>query len=177
MENKQCTIVFYVDNMKLSHRSPEVITKIIGKFNKVYATINKVTVRRGKIHEYLGMSFNLSQPGECQVSMYDFLCKLIYFLRKFAPNMIGTKPTAAPADLFDTSDDEQSPKLPSKLQEIFHTIIAKFLFLKRGRPDVKLVIFIRCFPLLPPILHIIISMYTCNAMYGIHCFRTTTVII
>ena len=49
---KQCTIAWYVDDMKISHVDPEVVTNIIEKLEDQF---EKMTVTRGKEHVFLGM--------------------------------------------------------------------------------------------------------------------------
>ena len=135
INGKQFTIVFHVDDCKLSHIDPAVVTDIIGKFDKAYATIDKLTIRRGKVHEYLGMTIDFNTKGEVRLSMYDMIQKLINLL----PNdMIGEKNTAAPSNLFDTSDDETATLLKDKVKDLFHTITATTLFISRVRSDLKL---------------------------------------
>jgi hypothetical protein len=45
IKGKQCTIAWYVDDNKISHVDPEVVTMIIGKIESVFA---KMTVTRGR---------------------------------------------------------------------------------------------------------------------------------
>ena len=137
IEGKQFTIVFHVDDCYLLHVNPMIVTKIIQKFNKAYATIDKLTVQRGNIHEYLGMTVDFSTPGEVRLNLYDMIQRLINSL----PNdMIGEKNTAAPTCLFDTSNDDKSPQLNKADKDTYHTINAKVLFISRVRQDMKLTI-------------------------------------
>ena len=53
-------------------------------------------------------------------------------------DMIGEKNTAAPSNLFDTSNDEEAPLLAKKVKDLFHTITATALFISRVRQDLKL---------------------------------------
>ena len=45
IQGKQCTIAWYVDNNKISHKDPEVVTMII---YKIEARFGKMTMTRGK---------------------------------------------------------------------------------------------------------------------------------
>ena len=69
IKGKQFTIVFHVDDCYLSHVNPIIVTKIIQKFDEAYATIDKITVRGGNIHEYLGMTIDFSTPGEVRLNL------------------------------------------------------------------------------------------------------------
>ena len=55
---KQCTIVWYVDDLKISHQDPAVVDMDIASLSAKYDKIDKMTVRRGNKHEYLGMNLN-----------------------------------------------------------------------------------------------------------------------
>ena len=57
----QCTILWHVDDLKISHKDPKVVSRIIEDLDKVYGQEivdgkrAALTVTRGKVHEYLGM--------------------------------------------------------------------------------------------------------------------------
>jgi hypothetical protein len=50
----QCTILWYVDDNKISQVDPAVVTDIIEKIEEL---CGKMTVTRGKDHVFLGMRF------------------------------------------------------------------------------------------------------------------------
>ena len=56
INGKQCTIVFYVDDNKISHADPEVVTSVIKDISKHFG---KLTVSRGNKHDYLGMDIKI----------------------------------------------------------------------------------------------------------------------
>ena len=85
-----------------------VASNIIKKFDKAHATIDKLTMHRRKVHEYLGMTIDFTSIGEVKLSMHDMMQKLINDL---PGNMIGKKNTAAPLYLFDSSNDNECPQL------------------------------------------------------------------
>jgi hypothetical protein len=58
IEGKQCTIAWYVDDMKISHVNPCVVTDII---NKLEVKFGKMTVTRGKEHMFLGMKIKYTE--------------------------------------------------------------------------------------------------------------------
>ncbi len=58
---KQCTIVWHVEDLKISHEDSKVIDSIIESLNEEYGKVDEMTVRRGKVHDYLGMILNFSQ--------------------------------------------------------------------------------------------------------------------
>jgi hypothetical protein len=113
INDKQCTIAWYVDNTKISHEDPEVVTTIIEKIEERFG---KMTVTRGKEHVFLGMNITFNDDGTASVTMKDYLKEAIADFGE---------------DLFDINDN--SPALQSKKGEIFHSVVAKLLYVsKRG---------------------------------------------
>ena len=69
INSEQMTIVWHVDNMKISHKDSQVVTNIIKKLDERYGKTASgqsvpLTVTRGKIHEYLGMKLDYSITGK-----------------------------------------------------------------------------------------------------------------
>ena len=52
MKGSRCTVCWHVDDCKISHRDPEVVTSIINMFQKEFS---KVTIMRGIKHVFVGM--------------------------------------------------------------------------------------------------------------------------
>jgi hypothetical protein len=55
VDGSQCTIVWHMDDLKISHRNPQIVTQIIKMLNKKYGQLKPLTVTRGLKHDYLGM--------------------------------------------------------------------------------------------------------------------------
>ena len=51
----QCTVLWHVDNLKLSHIAQWVLKELVAKLNGCYGEITPLTVTRGMKHDYLGM--------------------------------------------------------------------------------------------------------------------------
>ena len=66
---KQLTVVWHVDDLKLSHVKTEVVDKMIEWLRNKYEDedIGKLKATRGKIHDYLAMILDFSVPGEVKV--------------------------------------------------------------------------------------------------------------
>ena len=135
IKNNQVTVVFHVDDLKISCKDPSEVTDVIKKLESIYATIDPMTIKRGKIHQYLGMTLDFKkQPGSVWITMYDYIRKM---LKEVPDEMRGTRATAAPGYLFKV--DNPAPKLNKAKSELFHHLTAQMLYLgKRGRPDVQL---------------------------------------
>jgi Reverse transcriptase (RNA-dependent DNA polymerase) len=137
IEGKQCTIVWYVDDNKISHVNPAVVTDIILKIEERFG---KMTVTRGTEHTFLGMFFVFYPDGTVTISMKSYLEEAI----AEADTKI-TKIAATPSkrDLFES--DAKSPPLSKKESENFHSIVAKLLYVSfRVRADILLPISFLC---------------------------------
>ena len=85
-----------------------------------------MTIRRGKIHDYLVMKLNFSEVGTCMVDMEDYLDRM---MDELPSDMDGHVSTPAADHLFRTRLN--SPKLGEKQAELFHTIVAQMLFVSQ----------------------------------------------
>ena len=60
IKGKQCTVAWYVDDAKISHDDPEVVTMII---NKLEEQFGKMTVTRGRKHIFSGHEHQVHRRG------------------------------------------------------------------------------------------------------------------
>ena len=81
VNREQMTIVWHVDDLKVSHKKAIEITKLAVYLNDIYPGLK---VNRGKIHDYLGMNLDFSKYGNVNVSMIPYLLEV---LRDF-PNFL-----------------------------------------------------------------------------------------
>jgi len=103
IEGKKCTILWHVDDIKLSHVDDEVNEEIIEKRNGVYGKETPLVVTRGKVHDYLGMTLDYSVDGQCKVIMKDYVEATLEAL----PNdMDGEAATPAAHRLFEVNCDK-----------------------------------------------------------------------
>ena len=64
INGKQATIVFHVDDLKISHAEPNVVTSIINELDNTYGDIMPLSISRGKIHDYIGMILTIMWRGK-----------------------------------------------------------------------------------------------------------------
>ena len=74
---KKYTIVWHVDDLKISHVDPKVVTDIIMGLEKQFSQTMPLSISRGKFHEYLGMIFDFSNNKEVCISMYQYITGVI----------------------------------------------------------------------------------------------------
>ena len=65
----------------------------------MYGGYGEVKSTRGKIHDYLGMTFDFSEKGKVKIDMIDYMSSMVDdFSVDFKPG--DTAPTPAAPDLF-----------------------------------------------------------------------------
>ena len=97
---QQMTICYHVYDCKLSHRRSKVNDWMIKWLRQEYESIfedgsGKMTVSRGKVHKYLGMTLDYTVRGQFQIAMIDFLDKVLIAFNKAEPKGSVTKTSAA----------------------------------------------------------------------------------
>ena len=89
-----------------------------------------MTITRGKVHKYLGMTIDFSSPGKLIFSMIDYIRKI---LDDVPEEMNGESATPAAHHLFEIAED--ATKLSQANTDIFHHFVAQLIYLsKRARP-------------------------------------------
>lgn len=134
VDGKQMTVVWHVDDLKISHMVVKEVDNFIQWLRDMYEEeeIGKIKVSRGKIHDYLGMTLDFSSEGEVKIKMVDYVKKMVEAFPEES-ELIATTPAAL--HLFEVRDDVKVLKESEAV--IFHNIVAKGLFLcKRARPDI-----------------------------------------
>jgi hypothetical protein len=139
VHGSQHTVRFHVDDMMSSHRHKKVNDEFLKWLNKHYGNYGEVTATRGKVHKYLGITFDFSRKGKVDIDMSDYIGKMV---DDFSEKITDTADTPAAEDLFAVGESE---KIPKKKANEFHTVVAKGLFVcKRARPDIQTTISVLC---------------------------------
>ena len=146
IHGSQCTIVWHIDDLKISHIDSTAVDQVIGLLSEEFGQEGPLTVTRGKVHDYLGMTLDFSIPQKVQIQMYDFIDKMLVDL---PIDMDGTTRTPAADHLF-TMNPTPKP-LPEEMANMFHHNVAKLLFLcKRARPDLQTAVAFLCTQVMTP---------------------------
>ena len=103
IKGSQCTILWHVDDLKISHVDANVVTEIIDLLESEFGKEAPLTKSRGKIHEYLGMVLDFSIPGKVMITMFEYIKDMLKDLPK---DMDGIAPNPAATHLFEV--DERS---------------------------------------------------------------------
>ena len=133
INGQQCTLVWHVDDMKISHVDTKIVDDVIKRLEREFGKEAPLTIHRGKIHHYLGMTLDFSLPGKVQISMEEYIRNM---LSELPEDMEGTATTPAAEHLFKINE---APMYLSDAEAMFfHHNVAKLLFLcKRARPDLQ----------------------------------------
>ena len=61
INGKQCTIAWYVDDNKISHADPDVVTSVLGTVKEHFG---EIVISRGNQHDLLGMKIGLDHMNK-----------------------------------------------------------------------------------------------------------------
>jgi hypothetical protein len=130
IEGEQMNICFHVDECKLSHRKKKFMDQIIEYLRQECESIfedrsGAMTVSRGKIHKYLGMTLDYSVLGQIKITMLEYVNEILVAFDKEEPKCGYTKTSAAPDSLFKVNEDCE--KLAQDKAVEFHNLVAKTL--------------------------------------------------
>ena len=135
INGKQCTICWYVDDTKISHVDPQVVDSVLGLIESKFG---KMTVSRGKMHNFVGMDLEFKENGTVEILMKEYIKECI---EVFGERMRRVT-TPAKSSLFEIKDKVE---MSVERQEICQHIVAKLLYIsKRARVDIDLVVSFMC---------------------------------
>ena len=134
--NKQFTVCWYVDDLKLSHSDENEVTKMIDILESKFGKMNVV---RGDKHTYLGMNFEIDD-GKVKLLMQDYLHECI---EAFGEEVQSNIKTPSTKNLMEVKENEDI--LDEEKHRRFHSIVQKLLYVsKRARLDLQLTIGFLC---------------------------------
>ena len=99
VDRKQCTIYWYVDDMKISHMDHQAVDDIISKIEDEFG---KMTVTRGKVHRFLDIDIDFENDRTIWITMIDYLTECF---DAFGEPIDRRENTPAKHILFDVFDE------------------------------------------------------------------------
>jgi len=136
INGKQFTVCWYVDDLKLSHESSEVVSDMI---KVIESKFGKMTVTRGKKHTYLGIDFEIKNE-KVHINMKAYLQECI---DSYGESIMCNATAPATKELMYVN--EESQRLEEFRKDKFHHIVAKLLHIsKRSRLDLQVSIGYLC---------------------------------
>jgi len=73
----QQTILFYVDDIKMSHVKESVLLGTVSELKKRYGKISNLSVNRGDIHDFLRVTFDFSTKKKLKIRMDGYVREVI----------------------------------------------------------------------------------------------------
>jgi hypothetical protein len=129
VDGVQCTITLHVDDLMVTSVTEGLIDQVMNLLRSKYERAGaKLEVKEGKLHNYLGMTFDFSIDGQVTITMNKYISEVLKFT-----DVKGRVATPATSGLYSIVD---SDPLDADAREYFHSVVAKLLYLsKRVRPD------------------------------------------
>ena len=125
INRKQCIILWYADDNKISRKDPKVVTKVI---NIIKRHFGELTVTRRKVHRFLGMNITIIEDKMLKIDMKEHLQEAIDMFEKIEDREINEIVTSLARSKF-RDVNENCVKLSEDKREDFHSIVAKLLIL------------------------------------------------
>ena len=127
VNGKQMTVVWHVDNLKVSHVDKKEVDKFIEQMEAEFGTEAPLSVSHGKVHDYLGMNLDFRTEGEVRVDMEHYIDMMLHDAPE---DMNGVSNTPAAAHLFKTNSVD--PKLlDDKKKKLFVHLVMQGLYLSQ----------------------------------------------
>ena len=132
IKGSQCTIVWYVDDNKISHKDPKVVADLVQRIEAKFGHMMKT---QGDEHEFLGMKLQFDRQNKSvKVFMQSYINEAI---QQSQLDVRRAAATPATKTLFDI--DHNAAKLSPEEFEHFRSVVCKLLYVAlRGRPDILL---------------------------------------
>jgi hypothetical protein len=137
----QLTVTWHVDDLKVSHVQTTVVDQFIADMEGEFGKETPLNQSRGKVHDYLGMTLDFSNPGEVTVTMIDYIKSVLHYAPK---EMRGSAATPAANHLLEVN--QVDPVLLGKENaDIYVHIVMQLLYLsQRARPNVRTAVSFLC---------------------------------
>lgn len=138
---KQLTVAWHVDDLKISHVDVGMVDDFIAQLEEEFGKETPLNKSRGKVHDYLGMILDFTNPGEVSVSMVDYIKTILHDMPQ---DMVGKAATPAAGHLF-TVNEVDPVLLDKEHAETFVHMVMQLLYLsQRARPDIRTAVSFLC---------------------------------
>ena len=150
------TVIIYVDDLMITSKKFRYIQEVITSLEKKY---DKLKISTGKIHSYIGMVFNfttnvliIDQIGmiediliSTRIAIDEYITTSLSPVQRTSADKLriscGSASAKTPAATYLLNVSPTSPPLNENLKCIFHSTVAKLMFISnRSRQDLLLAI-------------------------------------
>jgi hypothetical protein len=137
MHSKQLTVVWHVDDLKISYVETTVVDNFIELLTSVFGKASPLSISRGKVHDYLGLTLDFNNSGQLVIDMSAYAKMVVA-----APpdDMRGRAPNPGANHLFQINEVNPT-KLDVRMADVFHSLTMQHCYLaQRGHPDILLAV-------------------------------------
>ena len=130
VNGKQCTIIWYVDDLKISHVEKEVVMDVVTRLQEKFGDLK---VQTGPKYSFLGIDYEVKKDGTVEMTAEDQIKEAIAFF----PEEIN-RHVRSPAGhgLFEINENDEL--LSTDKSDIYHSLVMKLMWIeKRIRPDIE----------------------------------------
>ena len=82
VNGKQHTLIWHVDDLKISHFEYDVVMDMINMLSDKFGKLAPLNISRGKHHNYLGMTLDFSDKGKVKVKMIDYVAGMLEWAKE-----------------------------------------------------------------------------------------------
>ena len=122
VNGKQLTVMWHMDDLKISHVDSKVVTGLIDYLQSIYGKMHGLRKRK---HDYPGMWLDYSKDRKVEIIMEQFLCDVI---SEFFEEISKTTQTPASAHIFEVRDESDRVILDDKRYQSFHRSVVQLSF-------------------------------------------------
>ena len=134
VDGRQFTVAWHVDDLKVSHEEESVLYEFIAMMEKEFGQDAPLSVSRGPVQEYLGMTLDFCERGRVVIKISDYVKTM---LNDAPTSMDGKVATPTAAHLFKVNTEDLK-LLNKEKKELFVHLVMQALYLsQRGRPDIR----------------------------------------
>ena len=134
IKGSECTIIWYIDDNKISHKDQAMVNDIIQRIEAKFGTMTKT---QGDDHEFLGMRLHFNHVDKTvKILMQTYLDEAIHQSQLDVRRAAATPATKT---LFEI-DPNAAPLRPPEFDR-FRSVVCKLLYVAlRGCPDILLAV-------------------------------------
>ena len=139
IDGEQCTIVWYVDDLKVSRKDEKVVKSVMNTIDmKFRGQVAKICNN----HTYLKIDLTYNEDKTVNIEMIEYVKEVIQDFNAGSP-VTFTSTTPARSKLFNVAT--LSKRLPPDKAKVFHHCVAKLIYVfKRCRLNILLTINFLC---------------------------------
>ena len=141
INGQQMTVVWHVDDLKVSHVDAAEVEKFVRQMEKTFGKDTLLTVPRGQVHDYLGMTLDFRTKGKVQINMEHYINMM---LQDAPEEMKGTATTPAASHLFNVNNKDPQYLGAEKKKVFVHLMMQGLYLSQRGCPIIRTVIAFLC---------------------------------